>query len=733
MRWVRLPRASSVAFKLAGATLALVALVTTGVSIQLERSQREGLLRAKELSAGAVTRLFADSCAPAVIFNDPVDLHETLVTLGRNEDIEYVAVWAIDSGGHITHRMSELARGRPEGVAHVPDAVELRRDTDRVVSLAAVRDIKGKIVGVLVIAFSLARENQARAALQRSALVTSGAVTAGLTLLLMALARLLVVGPLAKLARAARLLEEGKDIAADVDIRSRDEVGQLAGAFRSMAAAIHVREEHINQRNQDMRLVLDNVGQGFINIARSGAIATERSRIVEEWFGAIEGTPLFWEYLRRFDTALADYFEVAWTAVIDEILPPDLCLDQLPKLVHKDGRTYELAYRPIYADSSDGVGSLDKAIVIITDVTVRLERERSEERQREMMSMYRRLIADRPAFNEFFDEATALVREITTEVHIDLPILKRQVHTLKGNCALFGIDSVATLCHAIEDRIDDSASLLDEDRGRLSQAWALVTKTRAELVEAGDKHAIAVAREDYERLCDDLRRHADHETLLADVEAWELEPASKRLALIREQIERLASRLGRAPVDVICYPTTVRLPPRRWAAFWSAFAHVVRNTVDHGVETSEKRLAQGKPERATIRVAIGRDQDRVLISIEDDGPGVDWRMIARRARDRGLPAETHADLIAALFTDGISSRAKTTDTSGRGVGLSALRAAVDSLGGELELSTPAESGTLFRCWLPLTLADADPLDREVTAKLDVGLAPAARTRTTSAT
>jgi len=732
---VRLPRISSVAFKLAGTTLALVALVTTAVSIRLERSQREGLLRAKELSASAVTRLFADSCAPAVIFNDPVDLHETLVTLGRNEDVEYVAVWSVDDGRRITHRMAELARGRAEGVTHVPQTVELRREPDRVVSLAAVRDIKRKVVGVLVIAFSLVRENEARAALERSVVVTSAAVAAGLTLLLMALARLLVVGPLTKLARAAKRVEEGKDIAADLDIRGNDEVGQLASAFRSMASAIQVREEQINQRNEDMRLVLDNVGQGFLNIDRSGVIAPERSRIVEDWFGPIKGTPLFWDYLRRFDPALGDYFEVAWMAVIDQVLPPDLCLDQLPRLVNKDGRTFELVYRPIYADVGiDGSpGTLDKAIVMITDVTVRLERESSEQRQREMMSMYRRLIADRPAFDEFFDEATVLVREITTALDMDLPLVKRQVHTLKGNCALFGIDSVATLCHAIEERIDDSAALHDGDRVRLSQAWTLVTKMRAELVDAGDKHAIAVAREDYERLRDDLRRYADHESMLAAVEAWQLEPASKRLALIREQIERLATRLGRAPVDVMCHPTTVRLPPRRWAAFWSAFAHVVRNTVDHGVETSEKRIADGKPERAAIRVAIGRDRDRVLISIQDDGPGVDWQAIARRARDRGLPADTHAELVAAVFTDGISSRATTTGTSGRGVGLGAVRAAVDSLGGELELSSAAEAGTLFRCWLPLVDADTDPLDREVTAKLGVSLGSGTAARTTPAT
>jgi two-component system chemotaxis sensor kinase CheA len=177
----------------------------------------------------------------------------------------------------------------------------------------------------------------------------------------------------------------------------------------------------------------------------------------------------------------------------------------------------------------------------------------------------------------------------------------------------------------------------------------------------------------------------------------------------------------------------VRLPPRRWAPFWSAFAHVVRNTVDHGVETSDKRRADGKPERAAIRAAIGRERDRILISIQDDGPGVDWQAIAARARARGLPAESHADLVTALFTDGISSRVMTTGTSGRGVGLGAVRAAVDGLGGELEISTVGETGTLFRCWLPASLAATDPLENQVTVKLEVAISAEGAARTTPAT
>ena len=111
--------------------------------------------------------------------------------------------------------------------------------------------------------------------------------------------------------------------------------------------------------------------------------------------------------------------------------------------------------------------------------------------------------------------------------------------------------------------------------------------------------------------------------MVAEIEAWECEPAVERFALVREQIERLAIRLGKAKVDVVWEATDLRLPPRKWAPFWSAFAHVIRNTVDHGVETTEARVAAGKPSRATIRLRIERERDQVVVSHQ-----------RRRARDR---------------------------------------------------------------------------------------------------
>ncbi len=686
----------SLGSKLAGATVALVVIVTAGIYVRLSRHERETLLRSKEASASAVTRLFADSCAPAVVFDDQLDLKQNLTTLARNEDVEYAAVWKVDRDGRVRERLAALERGRPETVRSVPSSIQIRRDRDRVVPVAPVLDVKGHLVAVVAAAFSLAPENAAISRLERSALVISVAVAAGLSILLMVMARLLVVGPLGALVGAARRLEEGHQV--QIDVRTRDEVGELAGAFRSMADAIRVREDRINARNNQMRLVLDNVGQGFISLDPSGAVSDERSRIVDEWFGALDGCPKLWDCLGRVDREVGQYFEVAWSAVVDQYLPQELAFEQLPKLVRKGDLTLQLTYRPICTD-----GTLGHTVVVITDITHQLERDRSERRQREMLSLHRRLTIDRPALDEFFSEGEGLVRSICAGPAVEVPLTLRQIHTLKGNSALFGVESISALCHDLEDTLGESGHLDDSDREALANAWNDANAMRAQLVDTGNDAEVRVAHADYLAVLEELRQQRDQDRLVRALESWELEPATRRLALIAEQIRDTARRLGRAPVDVISSANAIRLPPHRWGPFWSAFAHLIRNTVDHGVETAAQREARGAPDRAVVRLEIRQEGADVIIAIEDDGPGIDWAAVAGRARLRGLPCTTRTDLEQALFADGVSSRAEATATSGRGVGLGVVAATVRDLGGRIEVSGEPGRGTSFRCRLPAHL------------------------------
>jgi two-component system chemotaxis sensor kinase CheA len=139
--------------------------------------------------------------------------------------------------------------------------------------------------------------------------------------------------------------------------------------------------------------------------------------------------------------------------------------------------------------------------------------------------------------------------------------------------------------------------------------------------------------------------------------------------------------------------------------------HLVRNALDHGLETREQRLAVGKPESGTLRIAASHDAGGILISISDDGRGIDRERVLARARERGLVAPgvtpDDADLLALIFEPGFSTAEQVTNLSGRGVGMDVVRRNIESLRGRIDLHSKQGHGTTIDVRLPLTLAIID--------------------------
>ena len=211
---------------------------------------------------------------------------------------------------------------------------------------------------------------------------------------------------------------------------------------------------------------------------------------------------------------------------------------------------------------------------------------------------------------------------------------------------------------------------------------------------------IEVTEDELDELIAALRRLPGGHVIAREVDTWRDEPVRARLERLAGHIRKLAVTLGKGPIEIEIESDHTRLPPDRWAPFWGALVHVVRNAVDHGIESPDERVAAGKPLGAKIALRAAMRAGELVIEIEDQGRGIDWSSVERCARAAGLPASTHDDLVAALFSDGLTTRERATDISGRGVGLAAVHQACRDVGGEVCVDSRTGEGTRFTFMLP---------------------------------
>lgn len=141
--------------------------------------------------------------------------------------------------------------------------------------------------------------------------------------------------------------------------------------------------------------------------------------------------------------------------------------------------------------------------------------------------------------------------------------------------------------------------------------------------------------------------------------------------------------------------------------------HMVRNGVDHGIESPEARAAAGKPAAGTIRLRAFHQSGRLVIEIQDDGAGISHARLRKKAVEKGILSEAAAaalsdqEAIHLIFHPGFSTKAEVTEVSGRGVGMDVVKTNIEALQGEVNVTTNEGHGSLFRITLPLTLAIID--------------------------
>ena len=463
------------------------------------------------------------------------------------------------------------------------------------------------------------------------------------------------------------------------------------------ASTMTAQEDLMPQCARDgaLKLMLEHMDQGLIIIDQDARLRGERSRTFRQWFHDPPDGESLASILTRADRDVGAWFAMTWEEIKEGWLPLELLIDQLPRHLRIRQSAYELAYQPLLAQER-----LCGMLVTITDITQRVERERLEITQREFLKICERLMHDRAQVEQFVQETQGRMNRIVSGDLADTQDLARELHTLKGNLGLYGQDSLAAMCHTLEDLLAEGLEWAMLDISELALAWEeLAGRLRRLLGEPSDQ--IEIDRQEYEHMLKLIQQQAAHETLLETLRGWRAEPTHKHFARLAEQAQALARRLGRGELRVIIEDHGVRLDPGRLSNFWSAFVHALRNAIDHGVEPPQERLARGKPPGATLWLRSYYRDNKVWIELEEDGRGISWERLRERAQALGLPSKRTEHLIDALFTDGVSTRDQVTQVSGRGVGMGALKQVCLSLGGQIKVWSEPDQGTRFSFGFPL--------------------------------
>jgi two-component system, chemotaxis family, sensor kinase CheA len=208
--------------------------------------------------------------------------------------------------------------------------------------------------------------------------------------------------------------------------------------------------------------------------------------------------------------------------------------------------------------------------------------------------------------------------------------------------------------------------------------------------------------------------------------------ASQRLNLITTELQESVMKTRMQPIGNVWskFPRTVRdvaltcgkrvriemhgketdLDKTILEAIKDPLTHIVRNSVDHGIESPERRLAAGKPAEGCLTLRAYHESGHVNIEVSDDGGGLDLEKVKRKAVEKGLITSDHAlrmsehDAANLIFLPGFSTAEKVTNVSGRGVGMDVVRTNIDKIGGTVDVQSQFGAGTTVRMKIPLTLA-----------------------------
>ncbi len=505
---------------------------------------------------------------------------------------------------------------------------------------------------------------------------------------------------------------------------------QIAVALsnKQLTEKIKSKNNELEFINNNLKNLMNNIDQGILSFGSDLLINQQYSQECKNIFN-------FDIHNRKFSEIIN--IPVEEQELIDDILKALLELDinndnlkakayigLLPEEIEVYGQNIKADYKLFSANQDN------KILVILTNITEKLNLEAKMEAERINLKMVVKVINSENDFKKRIENYNKFVKQkmyyLVNEAKNNKDALHkiyRKIHTFKGDFSQWYMSNTVDNLHQIENKISELLTQAQE-LSKQEIKDKLISFNLSELLKAdlniivqnlGEEffeksERIVISKEkllEFEEKIRNLFSALKGKTLLEEIRQWWYKPFSQFLINYSQYTVELANRLGKKIKEVEVISDDILVNEEVYYDFCNSLVNIFRNIVDHGIETPDKRISQGKDEAGEIKCSIKENGFNISIAISDDGQGIDIEKMKEKAIANKIYSQTELENIKQekllenlIFCDNLSSKDEITDLSGRGMGLPAVKKEVEKLNGEIKVRSKKNKGTNFMIELP---------------------------------
>lgn len=468
--------------------------------------------------------------------------------------------------------------------------------------------------------------------------------------------------------------------------------------------------------NISMAAILDNLGPALLFFDEKGACSSVYSKSCLDILSRDPAGSNIWDVLELSDKEKESFRSlIEFSFSNNSAMGFEDLFKMAPSEVNTSDQYLTIKYKPIY----DSAGELKNILVIASDETEKLRTKNLLMEKEKRVGRLVRLVKYKDDYvsllsdiDEYFLSGYPLPKLFTVT---DLNKIRGYIHTLKGLVGSFSMDRLASIFHSCEDKISmPGISIQDAHNHINGQIESIKDAYDAEISDAQsilgdgflqDRDLFQVNYHSLRKFYKTLQN--DNADLAEDFKKTFMEVSlAKTLKKLEMYLEEAAARVNKKVGLCIVEDRSINIPHSRYNSLIKSFVHIIRNSVSHGIESSEVRKEQGKNEFGIITISINsyveNGNDIVELLFSDDGAGFNIDVIRTEIAKKDYDVEkmSNDQILNSVLDDGISSSKRVSQISGRGVGLSEVKHQVNELNGDIKI-LESEMGSKIMVKFPI--------------------------------